>query len=128
MDDMDVQQFEDAISCPQAEGDGQQGSWNVGVTTGGHFENAVDETNQTALVDVFRVRLKNHRTEYRRESERHDAGEDDGHGHRQGKLAVKHTDRTGHECHWDEHRGHHQGNGNDSSTDFSHHLFRCGIG
>ena len=77
---------------------------------------------------LARVGLENHRTENRSERQGHDAGEDDGRGHRDAELAVEGADRPGHEGHRNEDRRHHQGDGDDRAADLVNNLLGRQIG
>ena len=71
------------------------------------------------------MRLQDHRTKYGRQCQGHDAGKNDGRGHRDSKLSVKGPDRPCHECHGNEHRRHHQRDGNDRTADLVHNFLGC---
>ena len=80
-------------------------------------EHVQEQGQRPAESHVGRVGLEEHRAEDRRERQGHDAGEDDGHGHREAELAVEDADRPGHEGHRDEDRRHHHGDGDDRAAD-----------
>ena len=66
------------------------------------------------------VGLENHRTEHGRQRQGHQAGENDGRGHRDAELAVEGADRPGDERHRNEDGRHHQGDGDDRAADLVH--------
>ena len=72
------------------------------------------------LVAVL-VGLENHRTEHGGQRQGHQAGENNGYGHRDAELAVELAHRPGDERHWNEDRCHHQGDGDDRATDLMQH-------
>ena len=76
------------------------------------------------MAGVFGVRVgfEDHRAKHGRQGQGHQAGQDDGRGHRDPELLVKLTDRPGHERDRDEHGRHHQGNGDDRPADLVQNL------
>ena len=74
------------------------------------------------------VGLENHRTEHGRQRQGHQAGENDGRGHRDAELAVEDADRPGNERHRNEDGRHHQRDGDDRAGDLVKHLHGRPVG
>ena len=66
------------------------------------------------------VRLQEQGTQCRRQSQGVDSRETDGQCHCDTKLLIERTGRTAHEAHRDKHGHHHQRDGHDSTTQFTH--------
>ena len=77
-----------------------------------------------ALVSLFVVRLQEDGTQGGRERQGVQCRDEDTHGHGHTKLTIERTGGATDERHWDEHRGHHQRDGDDSSRNLVHGIDR----
>ena len=80
--------------------------------------------HKTQLHVVFLLFRQNQGAQSRCQGQCHKGREQDARCHGDGELAVEHSFGASHERHGDEHRRHHQRNGNDGTAYLLHRLFR----